>query len=87
MVCGVEDGFEVDVKVEVDGSTVDVDGCKVDVGRGLTKVVVVVVVWPGRIAGFSVVVGKEDEVVGGEEASTSRRGREVCPQYMNISSL
>lgn len=69
MVCGVEveDGFKVDVKVEVDGSTVDVDGCKVDVGRGLTKVVVDVVVWPGRITGFSVVVGKEDEVVGGED--------------------
>jgi len=58
--CGVEvDGFMVDVEVEVDGSTVDVD---VDVRIGLTKVVDVVVGPCG--VGLSVVVGKEDEVVG-----------------------
>jgi len=71
VVCGadVEDGFMVDGMVEVDGSTVDVGGCKVDVGRGLTKVVVVAVVWLCWFigVGFSVVVGKEDEVVGGED--------------------
>lgn len=63
-VCGVEvDGFMVEV--EVDGSTVDVDGCMVDVGIGLTEVVDVVVgpCWFCGV-GFSVVVGKEDEVVG-----------------------
>merc|ERR1719249_531205 len=67
--CGVDvDCFMVDVEVEVDGttvdmrgvgdSTVDVDGCVVDVGIGLTEVVGVVVgcCWFCGV-GLSVVVG------------------------------
>lgn len=77
-VCGVEvDGGMVDVKVEVDGitvdvevdgSTVEVDGCKVDVEIGLTDVVEVVVwlTWFCGVA-FSVVVGGDEDEVGGED--------------------
>jgi len=78
-VCGVDvDCFMVDVEVEVDGttvdmrgvgdSTVDVDGCMVDVGIGLTEVVGAVVgcCWFCGV-GLSVVVGNEDEVVGEDE--------------------